>query len=97
MLSEKKLNAFSGNQNKIFICRRCLSSYTSEKKTKCEKFEINTIRTSSDSHLLWKDHFYKKPFYHKIDADFEADNEIDNSNIGNKTTSFYKQNPVCTA
>ena len=24
--------------------------------------------------------------------DFEADNEKDNSSIGNKTTSFYKQN-----
>ena len=27
-------------------------------------------------------------------ADFEADNENDNSSIGNKTTNFYKQNPV---
>ena len=27
-------------------------------------------------------------------ADFEADNEIDNSNAGDKTTNIYKQNPI---
>ena len=29
-----------------------------------------------------------------ISADFEADNEKDNSGIGNRTTNKYKQNPV---
>ena len=28
-------------------------------------------------------------------TDSEADNEIDNSSIGDKTTIIYKQNPVC--
>ena len=32
--------------------------------------------------------------YIRIIADFEADNEVDGSNIGNKTTNIYKQNPV---
>ena len=32
--------------------------------------------------------------YFRIYADLEADNEKDNSNIGNKTTNIYKQNPV---
>ena len=32
--------------------------------------------------------------YFRIYADFEADNEIDNSSIGNKTTNIYKENPV---
>ena len=27
-------------------------------------------------------------------ADFEADNEVDGSSVGNKTTSIHKQNPV---
>ena len=27
-------------------------------------------------------------------ADFEADNKIDGSSLGNKTISIYKQNPV---
>ena len=27
-------------------------------------------------------------------ADFEADNELDGSSVGNKTTNIYKQNPV---
>ena len=38
--------------------------------------------------------FYKNPLYFRIYADFEADNEKDNSSIGNKTTNFYKQSPV---
>ena len=30
----------------------------------------------------------------RIYADFEAENEIDNTHIGNKTTNIHKQNPV---
>ena len=41
-----------------------------------------------------KKHFHKNPLYFKNIADFEADNEIDGSNKGNKTSNFYKQNPV---
>ena len=41
-----------------------------------------------------KKHFHKDPVYFRIYADFEADNEIDISSIGNKTTNIYKQNPV---
>ena len=55
---------------------------------------ICTIRTSNESHLFWKKHFHKNPLYFRVYADFEADNEIDNSNVGNKTTNIYKQNPV---
>ena len=44
--------------------------------------------------FIGKKHFHKNPLYFRIFADFEADNEIDGSNIGNKTTNFYKQNPV---
>ena len=36
----------------------------------------------------------KNPLYFRIYADFEADNEKDNSIIGIKTTDIYKQNPV---
>ena len=39
-------------------------------------------------------HFHKNPLYFRIDADFEADNQKDNTCIGNKTTNIYKQNPV---
>ena len=44
--------------------------------------------------FIGKKHFHKIPIYFRIYADFEADNEIDNSNVGNKTTNIYKQNPV---
>ena len=41
-----------------------------------------------------KNHFDKNPLYLRIIADFEADNEIDISIIGNKTITIYKQKPV---
>ena len=63
-------------------------------KQKCGEDNITTLRTSSESHLHWKNHFHKKPLYFRVYADFDADNEIDNSSIGNKTTNIYKQNPV---
>ena len=37
------------------------------------------------------------PLYFSIYANFEADNEKDNSNKGNKTTNMYKRNPVPNA
>ena len=64
-------------------------------KEKCANYDICSIKTSNESHFLWKKHFYKNPSCFSIYADFEADNEIDNSNIGNKTTNIHKQNPVC--
>ena len=95
----KKLDVFLGDHNKRYVCRRCLSSYTSENilmkhKPKCEINDITTIKTSNETHLHWKKYFHKNPLYFRIDADFEADNEKDNSIIGNKTTNLYKQNPV---
>ena len=63
-------------------------------KQKCGEDNITTIKFSPDSHLHWKKHFHKNPLYVRIYADFKADNEKDNSSIGNKTTNIYKQNPV---
>ena len=63
-------------------------------KQKRQGDNITTIKTSNESHLQWKKHFHKNPLYFRIYADFEADNEIDNSSIGNKTINIYKQNPV---
>ena len=59
-------------------------------KPKCESYEITTIRTSSESHLHWKDHFHKNPIYFRIIAHFEADNEIDTSGIGKKNSYLNK-------
>ena len=36
----------------------------------------------------------QKSIIFRIYPDFEADNEIDNSTIGNETTKSFKQNPV---
>ena len=95
----KKLDVFLGDHNKKFICRRCLNSYTSENmlirhEEKCGDDNITTIKTSNESHLYWEKQFHKNPLYFRVYADFEADNEKDNSIIGIKTTNIYKQNPV---
>ena len=95
----KKLDVFLGDHNKKYICRRCLSSYTSENmllkhKPKCENNDITSIKTSNKSHLHWEKYSHKNPLYFRIYADFEADNEKDNTCIGNKTIIIYKQNPV---
>ena len=95
----KKLNVFLGEHHKNFICRRCLNSYTIEyalknHKEKCEDDNICTFRASNESRLQWSKHFHKNLSYFRIYADFVADNEIDNSTIGNKTTNIFKQNPV---
>ena len=44
--------------------------------------------------FIGKKHFYKNPLFFKIYADFEAHNEKDNSNIGNKSTKISKQKPI---
>ena len=44
--------------------------------------------------FIGKKHFHKNPLYFRIIADFEADNEIDDYKIGNKTTNIHKQKPV---
>ena len=94
-----KLDVFLGDHNKIFFCRQCLSSYTSENmlmkhKEKCGDDNITVIRTSNESHLHWKKDFHKNPLYFRVYADFGAGNEKDNSIIGNKTKNIYKQNPI---
>ena len=63
-------------------------------KQRCGEDNITTRRTSSESHLHWKNHFHKYPLFFRIYADFEIDNEKNNTSIGNKTTNIYKQNPV---
>ena len=64
----KKLNVILGDHHKIFICRSCLNSYTSEKmlilhKPKCENNDITTIKTSPESHLPWKKNLFIKIHY----------------------------------
>ena len=95
----KKLHVFLGKYNKSSVCRQCSKSYTNEStlknhKEKCREDNMCTMRTSSESQLYWKKHVPKHPLFFKIVADFEADNEIDNSNTCKKTTSIYKQNPI---
>ena len=85
-----------GDHNKKFICRRCLSSYTSENmlmkhKLNCRDDNITTIKTSNESHICCKMHFHKNSLYFRIYAGFEADNEKDNSSIGIKTTIIFKK------
>ena len=57
-------------------------------KQKCGDDNITTIKTSIESHLHWKKQFHKNPLYLRIYADFEADNEKDNSSTGKKTNNI---------
>ena len=63
-------------------------------RPKCEHKDITTIRTSSESYHHCNNHFHKNLLYFRIHADFEADNEIDNSGVGDKRTKIFKQSPV---
>ena len=96
----KKLHVFLGKRDSKFICRRCLTCFTNEnvlvKHTeRCRQQDITAIRVSKDSHLMWKKHFHKIPLYFRIYGDFECNNKIEGSHIGNKTTNIFKQNPMC--
>ena len=95
-----KFIVFIGKEDSKYNCRHCLSSYTSENmiikhKQQCNQKQITSDKTSCEFLLYWKNHFHKNPIYFRIYADFEVDNEKDNSSLGNKTKTFYKQNPVC--
>ena len=62
---------FFADHHKSFICRRCLNSYTNENalinlKEKSGDAIICTIRTSSESHIQWNEHFHKNPLYFRI-------------------------------
>ena len=63
-------------------------------KPNYENHDITIIRTSSEPHFHWRDLFHWNRLSFRIYGDLEADNETDNSSIGNKTTNIYKQNPV---
>ena len=73
----KKLNVFIGKEKCKYICRKCLSSYTSQimliqHKNICG--ENQNLRTSPNSHIYWKKYFHRNILYFRIYADFEADN-----------------------
>ena len=90
---------FLGEHDSKFVCRRCVNFFSchnilSKQKQRCEQQEITAIETSNESHLYGKKYFLENPLCFRIYADFEVDNEIDNSKIGNKPTNLYKQTPV---
>ena len=94
----KKLNVFIGKHDCKYICRKCLNSYTTNSmlikhKNLCGQNQI--LKTSPNSHIYWKKYYQKNKLYFRIYADFEADNKKENTNIGDKTTNIYKQEPVC--
>ena len=68
--------------------------YVNETKQKSGEDNITTLNTSNESRLHWRNHFHENPLYFRRYADFEADNEKDNSSVGNKTIYIYTQNPV---
>ena len=96
-----KLHVLLGNHKFNYISRQCLSSYSRQNvllkcKQQREQQEVTVIRTSNDSHLFWKkEHFPGNQLFYRIHAVIEADIEIDVSDISNKKSNIFKQNPVC--
>ena len=50
---------FLGKQDSTFVCRHCLSSYSSQfvlikHKQRCNQQGLTSIETSNESHLYWK-------------------------------------------
>ena len=79
-------------QVSMIVNRRCLSSCTSQnvlKKNKNNdviKKKKRVLEHQMNLICIEKNHFPKNPLFFRIDAVFEADNDIDNSIIGNETT-----------
>ena len=48
-------------------------------KQQCIRKEINSIKTSPESYLRWENHSHKNRLYFRIYADFEDDNEKEDS------------------
>ena len=97
----KKLHILLGKHDCILVCREILSSCTSQNvlmkhRERYAQQEIRINRNSNDIRLYWKKHFQKHPLYFRIYADFEAEIEIENTSIDNRTTNTLKQSPVCT-
>ena len=96
----KKLHIFLGNHNCKYVCRCCcLNSYKSQSvltkhKQQCGERDTTSLSLSIRSQIYWNSHFHKNQLYFRIYAEFEANNEIDNSSIGNKATINYKQNQI---
>ena len=64
-------------------------------KQQCIEEEITSIKTSPESHLHGKNHFHNNSLNFRLCADFEADNEKEDSKAAcNKNTIIYKQIPV---
>ena len=93
VLSKKSIVSL-GKRERSCICKRCFYPYSNQdvlinQLQKCGQQGITSIKVSRKSHLYWEAHFHDNPLDLRIIADFEADNETDNSNIGNKTTNIY--------
>ena len=80
---------FLGKLDSSFVCRSCLSSYTSEnnllnRNQIWNQQEKTIVTTQSESHFHWRRLFSENPIFSRIYAVFEADNQIDKSAKGKK-------------
>ena len=84
----KKVHFFVGKHEQKIICRGCLSSYSNQNvlmkiKQRCEQHKITGSKTSYNSQINWAKSFQNIPLSIRTFANLEADNEHDNSNVGN--------------
>ena len=63
-------------------------------KQQCGEQDITSSRLSNESQLYCMKPFHENPLCFQKYADFEADNDFDKTQIGNKTTNIDKENPL---
>ena len=83
-----ELHVVLGEKKSKFVCRRFLKPSLHQKilvkhKRMCEQQKTTANKTSNESNLYCTCYFYKNIIYFRVYADFEANNEIDNSHTRN--------------
>ena len=94
MFSSESYICFFNEKHLTYVRRRCLGSRAKmntllKQKHKFEQQEITSITVLDECHLYGYKSFLKTKLCFRNFAKFQRDNEIDNSNIRDKTTNIY--------
>ena len=90
----------SGKQDRRYVCRKCLNSYTNQlekltHKRLCGNNDKSVYTPCKETHVKWDKQYQNVPLYSKSIADFEARNEpiFDPDKDQCKTIDICKQVP----
>ena len=96
----KKFHVLIGKQNRRYVCRKCLNSYTNQleiltHKRLCGNNDKSVYIPCKETHVKWDKQYQNVPLYSINFADFEARNEpiFDPDKDQCKTIDICKQVP----